>query len=199
MQLEKYEGGKKYITVLADGKFHQVVPEGTEGSVKREIKDKQTGEVTSVKNELIFDSVSGVITKVSFEDSEFGKNLQIELDGEGVLSLGTASNFGEDIMKKLPAVDFSKSVKIVPFSFEAEGKAKKGVTIYQDEQKVDSFYWDKDKKSNINGIPEIEGDSKKFDADDWKIHFMKVRKFLVAEIEKLPMFLTKAQSNLEKM
>lgn len=201
MQLEKYEGGKKYITVLADGKFHQVVPEGTEGAVKREIKDKQTGEVISIKNELVFDSVTGKITKLSFEDSEYGKSIQVELDGEGILSLGTATNFGEDLMKKLPAIDFSKSVKIVPFSFEAEGKTKRGTTVYQDEQKIDSFYWDKEAKANANGIPEVEGDSKKFDADDWKMHFMKVRKFLVAQVEKLPIFSTKekGQNNLEQM
>jgi hypothetical protein len=175
---------RKYITILADGKFHQTVEDGTPGSVVREYEDKERN--MKQKIELVHDSVTGKITKVSFEDGEYGKSLQIELDNEGIISAGTTSNFGVDLMKKLPAIDLSKEVKLAPYSFnDDKDKNRKGVTVYQDGEKVESFYWDSENKKSINGLPEPEGDTKGFDADDWKMHFMVVRKFLVKEIDAL--------------
>jgi hypothetical protein len=182
MKLKKNEGlGKKFITVLADGKFHQTVPEGTEGAVIREYEDSKG--VKGSKTELVFDEVSGVITAISFDEGDFGKSLVLEIDGDGVVSLNTAGNFGEDVMKKLPNINLKQSVKLVPYSFEDEGKSRKGITIYQNDEKVQNHYYDSDKKKVSNGMPEFDGDAK--DKDDWKIYFMKVRKFLISETEKL--------------
>jgi hypothetical protein len=172
------------LTILADGKFHQSVLEGTAGAVIREFKDKE--DVVHLKPELVFDEVSGMITNISFKDGEFGTNLQIEIDGDGEISVGTSGNFGEDLMKKLPALNFGLPVIMKPYSFEVDGKSRKGVSVYQNGIKIDSFYWDKDKKVSLNGIPEVEGDTSKFKSDDWKMHFMKVRKFLVKKIEDMP-------------
>lgn len=185
MELKKNEGNgdKKFITILADGKFHQTVAEGTEGAVVRKYEDKDG--VEQSKTELVFDAVSGMITKFGFKDGEFGQNLELEIDGEGIISASTASNFGEDLMKKLPAIDLTKPVKLVPYAFEDAGKSKKGVTVYQDENKIDSFYYNKETKETINGMPVPEGDTKNFKSDDWKMHFMVVRKFLVKQIEAL--------------
>lgn len=172
--------GKKFVTILADGKFHQSVPEGTPGEVQRQYEDKEG--FMKTKNELVFDSVTGKITKISFEDGDFGKSLQLEIDGEGVVSVGTASNFGEDLMKKLPNIDLAQPVKLVPYAITDGGKNKRGVTVYQNDAKVNSFYWNG--KETINGLPET-GDTSKFTSDDWKVYFITARKFLVSEVEKL--------------
>ena len=103
----KTRDNKKYLSVLADGKFHQTVPEGTEGAVTRKYKDKDDVEQTKI--ELVFNEVSGIITKISFEDGQYGKNLQLEIDSDGIVSLNTASNFGEDMMK----IEISDSVKVL--------------------------------------------------------------------------------------
>lgn len=175
---------RKFITILADGKFHESVEDGTPGSVVREYEDSKTGEMKQ-KVELVHESVSGIITNVSFHDGEFGKTIQVELDGDGVVSVGTTSTFGEDLMKKLPAIDLTKEVKLTPYSFEAEGKTRKGITVYQGGEKVESFYYDKEAKKAINDIPQPEGDTKSFDSDDWKMYFMVVRKFLIKQVEKI--------------
>jgi len=191
MELKRNEvGGKKFITVLADGKFHQTVDEGTEGAVIRKYKDKD--DVEQSKTELVFDEVSGVITKISFEEGDYGKSLQIELDNEGIVSLNTASNFGEDVMKKLPNINLKQEVRLVPYSFEETGKSRKGITIYQNEEKVQNHYYNTETSEVINGMPDFEGDKK--DKDDWKIYFMKARKFLMSEVEKLSVFSTKVES-----
>lgn len=184
MKTESHAGGDKlFITILSDGKFHQTVPEGTGGAVVRKYEDKEG--VEKEKIELVHDSVTGVITGISFEDGEYGTSLQVTLDNEGIISMSTASSFGEDFMKKLPNIDLKKEVKIAPYAFEADGKSRKGVTVYQDGEKVESYYFDKDTKKTINGMPELEGDTSKFKSDDWKLHFLVVRKFLVAETGKI--------------
>lgn len=178
------EAGKKYLTVLADGRFHQTVPAGTEGAVVRTYEDKEG--VEQSKTELVFDFVSGVITGMKFRDGDFGTSLQIELDGDGVVDFNTASNFGEDLMKKIPSIDLSQPVKIVPYAFEDDKKKSvKGVTVYQNGEKVYSYYYDTEKKEVKNGLPQPEGDTKTFKSDDWKMYFMVVRKFLVGEVQKI--------------
>ena len=175
---------KVFITVLADGKFHQTVQEGTEGSVVRKYEDKEG--VEKEKIELVHDSVSGLLTNIAFENGDFGTSLHVTLDDDGIIAMSTASSFGEDFMKKLPNIDLKKEIKLAPYAFEAEdGKNRKGITVYQDNVKIESFYFDKDKKKGINGIPEADGDTTKFKSDDWKLHFLVVRKFLVAETTKL--------------
>jgi hypothetical protein len=183
MQLNKHNSSdKKYISILSDGKFHQTVEDGTPGSIVREYEDKEGN--MKQKVELVFDDVVGKITNVSFEEGEFGKNINIEIDNEGIISAGVATNFAEDLMKKIPAIDLAKEVKLVPYAFVTkEGKNKKGVTVYQDGEKVESAYYNADTKKATNGIPQPEGDTAKFDSDDWKMHFMKVRKFLIGKIE----------------
>src|SRR5574343_1059503 len=204
MQLENKGNNvdKKFVTILADGKFHQEVPVGTEGAVERTYEDMEGVEHT--KTELVFDTVKGMITGITFFEGKVGKNIQIEIDGDGIISVGTASNFGEDVMKKLPAIDLSKEVTITPYSFIPKGEenSKKGVTIYQDGVKVMSHYSKEEpvgsgKYITINGMPEPEGDTKSFDSDDWKMHFMVVRKFLMKEIEKLSVF-KKAEIKVEE-
>lgn len=185
MQTNLKENKIYFIVLSTDGKFHQTVPNGTIGAVLREYEDKAGAKKS--KWELIHDSVSGHITNISFKDSDFGKVIKIELDGEGVMSFSTNSSFGTDIMKKLPGMDLSLFYKFVPYSFKADnGKIKKGVSVYQGETKIDSFYYNPMTKKSTNGMPEPEGDTKEFDSDDWKMYFTtKVKKFLISEVEKI--------------
>lgn len=178
MALETIEK-KNFISILSsDATFRKVVPEGTEGATVREY-ETSTGE-KGTKCELIFQRMRGMIGAVSFVDTDFGKLLQIEIDGD-TLSLSTAQAFGEDFMKKLPNIDLKKEVVLSPYNFDDEkGKNKKGLTVYQDENKIENYFYDTEKKEVSNGYPAIEGDTKSFDSDDWKIYFMKARKFLIA-------------------
>ncbi len=172
---------ERFISILADGKFHETVDKNTEGAVEREYEtsDKKTGS----KWELVYKDVSNVlITNVQFHTGDFGENLQLTLtegDNEVVLSVSTASRFGENLLRKLPALDFSKVVAIKPYSFlDEKEKMVQGVNFYQNGDKVMSFFQDEDKK-NLHGFPSPEGDTTSFDNDDWKIYFLQVRKFLV--------------------
>lgn len=194
--LGKTSEEKVYASVLSDGKIHITVPEGTEGSVIR--KYKTSDGLEGQKTEMVYNDIIGKITSISFKDGNFGSQLQVTIsDGKGkpvVLSLGTASNFGEDMMKKLINVDMERALKIVPFSFKDDkGKGKRGVTIWQHNpktkknEKVSNYFYDDEKKVNINGFPEPKPKkgktTKDFTKDQWKLYFGEVREFLVDKIK----------------
>lgn len=183
MELKSKEN-KTYLVALADGKFHQTVSQGTPGAILREYEGSDGSKKS--KWELVHDEASGKITNITFEDSDYGKMIKIELDGEGVISLSTNSNFGTDVMKKLPGMDLALPYKFVPYAFKTEqGKEKKGISVYQGETKVESFYWNPMTKKATNNMPEPEGDTSTFDSDDWKMYFTKVKKFLISEVDKI--------------
>lgn len=184
-----------YASVLADGKFHVTVYKDTPNAKLREYEtsDGKKGE----KWELTYDTLTGTISKINFFDGDFGKSLQITLtDGENepvVMSLSTASSFGEDVLKKLPNIDQNKPVKFVPYSFEDAGKVHKGITITQDGVKLGNYFQRKeviDGKNvwtNLYGYPEAPkpkknkktGEDVPLSSDEWKIYYTQVRLFLI--------------------
>jgi hypothetical protein len=182
-----------YATVLADGKIHVSVPEGTEGAVLREY-ETSTGEKGS-KWEHVFTKLSGMITGIQFYEGDFGNQLQLTIADEGekpvVLSLSTAQNFGEDLMKKIPAIDTSKPVVLSPYAVEDDktGKLRKGISVVQDEKKVQNYFYNFHEKQNINGYPSPKfkldkksGENKPFSKDEWKLYFGECRVFLTEYI-----------------
>jgi hypothetical protein len=179
-----------YYSVLSDGKFHTTVEKDTPGAVLREYETSD-GKKGS-KHELVAQSITGKITNVSIYDGDFGKSVQVTLgDNELILALSTNSNFGEDMMKKLPNIDVTKDVKFSPYSFEDEkGKKRKGLTIYQDGNKIADYYHEKkgDKIVEINGYPKVPKESKDWDKDQWKLYFATARIFLTKEVEKNAMY-----------
>lgn len=182
---------EEYVSVLSDGTLRLVVPEGTEGAVKREY-ETSTGE-KGIKFELVFSKLIGKVTNVAFFDGDFGKLIQLTVnDGQGdmILSLSTATNFGEDVMKKLPNIDFTKDCEFAPYSFTNEkGKAVKGISITQDGEKIKNFFQSENtdpignNSEPINGYPKAKGDTTKFSKDRWKIFFLEAREFLVNYID----------------
>ena len=184
MILENTKNNNIFLTVLSDGMFHQEVPEGTPNEFKREVELKDG--TKKIKNEVSFNKLTGFITNIYFADGDFGKSINVEIDREVIVSMGTSNNFGEDFMKKVPGINLNESVVIRPYSFEDDNKKKRrGINIFQGETKIENFYYDKDKKKSINGIPEMDKANKKPTKEDWIMHFMVVRKFLIEQTEKL--------------
>jgi hypothetical protein len=190
LENNKFEGTFSIIT--SDGLIRVKVPEGTPKAklCEYELSDGSKGS----KWELEFTEVSGRITAIKFLEAQFGKVMNVNIVDKGeviALSLQVASNFCEDLMKKLPGIDFSKVVTLKPYSFEDKktGKPKKGVTVTQDGEKIPNFFVEVGEDGRgkaVNGFPEVE--DKKYDKDDWKIYFMQVRKFLMnyAEVNVFP-------------
>lgn len=166
---------ERYISIKADGRFHEKVDKETEGAVLREY-ELQDGTKGS-KWELLYKSVDNVkIKNIKFEDSEYGENILITLsDGENevVWAENTGTNFATDFMRKLPNINLAEPVSIKPYAFE-DGK-KRGVSIFQVD-KVADFFWDGEKKTN--GFPEWPKSKDEMNKNDWRKYFLDVQIFL---------------------
>lgn len=197
-----------YASILADGKIHVVAPEGTEGAVVREYetdddKKNKTGVKSGRKTEMLYTELVGMITDIAFYEGNYGNQLQVTVqDGEDkpvILSLNTNQPYGKDMMKKLINVDMKKYVKIVPFSFpdEKTKKIKKGITIYQvDEkteksEKVKSYFFDEDKKKNLHGYPDLpvaitklQESGKKVPSAKWVVYGTECSEFMIEFLTK---------------
>lgn len=194
--LETGQNNNVYLSIV-QGSLRQTVPEGTKDAVRREW---EAGGDKGVKHELVFNAVTGKIVGVSFFEGESGgrkfQNLNIRLDenesGKSpVISTGVGTRYAQDILKKLPNVDFDEEVRIRPYSFipEGEDKAVTGVEITQRnavsgnfENKITGFFHKKNAKGKwdaINGFPIPEGKTDEYTSDDWDIFYKQARRFLV--------------------
>ena len=193
--LEKSTSNSIYLSIV-QGSLRQSVPEGTPDSVKR---DWEAGGEKGTKFELVYKAIVGKIVGVSFFDGDAGgrkfQNLNIRLEaGENgktpVISVGVGTRYAQDILKKLPNVNFEEEVRFRPFAFVPEGEDKTvtGVEIMQRdgrglfEKKINSFFHKKNaqgKWESVNGFPTPEGDTSDYTSDDWDIYYKQCRRFLV--------------------
>ena len=193
-QIEMCRAKAQFCAPLASsGKFHKQVSEDTPGAIKRdyETSDGQKG----FKWELQAESITGILSTISMKDGDYGTQVFVGFNTEGdetpiVIAMPAASSFGEDFMKKLPNVDLDKEVKFAPYSFEDDkGKKKKGMTLYQNDTKIESYYNTKNAKGKwepTNGMPKVKAkkNGKEFTTDEWKLYFGECRVFLLEELEK---------------
>lgn len=206
--MSKEEVSRKgtYYQVI-DGSFRTKVSEDYPDAVKREYETKDGGK--GVKFERIVNALFGRIVDVSFYEGDYGKNLIITLDENEetglspIISLSVATNYGEDMLKKLPNINLKEDVRIRPYAFTPEDKDKeiRGIEITHRDldgkftKKVPSFFYNAEKKVALNGYPTPEGDTKKYSNEDWKIFYLQARKFLVKYTEEhiLPNFAAKTE------
>ena len=192
MALKEAQDTGKFLSILADGRFHMTVDAGTEGATLRTY-ETSTGE-KGEKWERVFTEASGKITEIKFHDGSYGKNLIVTLvdgDEEPInLSFSCNSNYGEDVLKKLLNINRDEEVKFVPFSFtDDRGKNKKGVTVYQGDTKITSYFHDYDTTTKVttekNGYPTppIAKKGKVISSDEWKLYFAQARMFMIKHIE----------------
>lgn len=199
MSTEQIKTEGLFYTVI-DGTFRRRVPEGTPGSIKREYETKDGAK--AIKHEMLVDGVEGVIEDITLRDGDFGRTINIRLDAneKGInpnLQFSVENTYGEDVLKKLPRVDFSQPVKFRPYAFtDNNGKEVRGVELRQNDEKLFNYFWDDTNKKSLHGMPELDGDPDTFTKDDWKIFFMQRRKFLVEYFEKniAPKFVIRSNS-----
>ena len=176
-----------YLSIIG-WTFVQKAEDTTPWAKKREYEtsDWKTG----VKWEIPYKNLSGKLSKMMFKDSDYGEQFVLELvDGKETyhITMWTDSRYFADFAKKLPNINLAEDFELNPFDFKTkEGKQLRWMSIKQDWTKVESYYWDAEKKKTLHKMPEVsKEDAKGYDKDDWKMFFIKVKKFLKAEVEKV--------------
>lgn len=172
--LEKTDTNKKTFINIVGGRFAVKCTADTEGAVKR-FSEKKKEDVY----ELVYDSLTALIKEMKISKTDYGKFLELTTDDGEQLSIPVESKYFDAFCSKIGNADLSKDVKIVPFSFESDGKKFIGLNIYQDGSKLEYFYSKEDPK----GKPYPASD--KLDEADWKIFKLQERKFFCEMIENL--------------
>ena len=176
---------------IIKGSLMQKSDKSNPEAVERKYEDKDGNEKS--KWEVVFSKVSGMITNVEFKDGDFGEQVLIDVEdvGEKVrIYMPSDSRYFTDFAKKLPNIDLAQDVELLPYDFTGDnGKPVKGMSVKQNDEKIYSFYYDSDKKKTINGLPQpdknanVKGHDDAYDKDDWKIFFMKEKKYLKKKVQ----------------
>lgn len=186
MGLHSEKDQKRFLTVLADGKFHERVDEDTEGAKLRVIEGKD-GEEDREVYELTYPGITAMIKKIKFFEGDYGTNIQIDMedeeDNQFCVSLQCASNYGERFMEVLPNLDLNKEVELVPYSFKPRGQEQKvrGLTVKQDDEKIESAFAIKEGDEwevLIKGYP-MPDPKKKYNSEKWKTFFSSRREWVM--------------------
>jgi hypothetical protein len=189
-----------YVTIDS-GEF---VTEVKEDDKNIEFARKKKTKAGKVKWLLPIEDLDGVIQKLKHETTDIvydGKDITIESilltiknDKETFVLQTGFNDYGNDLLKRLPALTFGDECMLRPYSFKDEtGKIRSGIVIYQEKElrsngeywakKITNYYYDKEEKKYINDYPNPAGDEK--DSDDWKMYYMRIKKFLKNSIEGL--------------
>lgn len=186
MGLHSEKDQKRFLTILADGKFHEKVEEDTEGAKLRIIEGKD-GEEDREVYELTYPGITAMITKIQFFEGDYGTNILIDMEDEDdnqfCVSLACASNYGERFMEVLPNLDLNEEVELVPYAFKPKGATEKvrGLTIKQDDEKLESAFAVKDGDEwevLIKGFP-MPDPKKKYNSEKWKTFFAQRREWVM--------------------
>jgi len=170
----------KYLSIVA-GNLAQKVSKDTEGAKLR--KWEKDGKKYS-KWELLYSNVTGKIQGLKFKDTEFGEVCEINL-GDVILTLNTSHRYFQDFACKVMSADLKKEITLHPYDFETdEGKRMMGISVQQDGEKLENFFYDGEKK--VHGFPEVGEEKKnKLKKNYWKGYIAEVTAFLTEQLENL--------------
>lgn len=169
---------KPYLRIVG-GNLCQKVDKSTNGARFREYELPGGG--SGSKWELVYVNWTGVIENITFKDSDYGETCTIEL-GDAFIVLNTASRYFQDFACRLFSGDIKKPFLFHPYDMEADGRQKTGISLQQDGEKLQNYFYNGTK--NLHGFPEPD-EARKVKKSYWKIFFAEVAEFLIAKIEKL--------------
>lgn len=182
----------KYLSVNSNGVLVEKAEMNTPNAVAREwsFGVGTPAEKKGIAYEILHEKgVGGKIKSMMIEKGTYGEEFKIVIQNETDLyqiQLKTDSQYFDVLAKKLPNVDMNYDVTLYPYSFLPSDatRLKRGFTVVQNGNKLQSFYYDAETKSNVNGFPTFPSrDSEDFDREvkTWSIQ---AQGFLVSEIRK---------------
>lgn len=180
-------GPRKPFLSIIEGTLRQKVDEKTKGAQARtyKTKDKNGKEIEATKYELTFLEWSGKIIDIRFKDTPYGHVCEVEFN-DAIITIPTEGRYFQDFAQKIMSANLGQTIIFHPFDFEGDdGKNKKGVALEQNGQKLKSYYYDPKEGKSCHGIPTPQGNTKNYSKDDWKIYFLQLKKFLIAEVARM--------------
>jgi hypothetical protein len=197
---------KTYLKI-SDGRLRQKVAEGTPGSEARYVEI-----LDDTVYEMVYKSITGIITGFYINDHDtYGRSYSLQFTNPDndeevyVVQFGEKSKYFQSFANKLPFIDLTKPVKLVPFSIAREKSNSKsqGITIIQDKEKLADYYKEYDKKTGKytykNGLEKFGLDDCE-DKEDYQIAMIKVIKWYRKQVtETMDKFIAASAAENESM
>lgn len=196
-RVEKDTNSNKMYLKIVDGSLRQKASEGHPEAIRRDwTAGGESGTVWEIPSKAAF----GIITDVSFYEGEKdGRkfttlNITLDENEDGkvpVLTAGIDTKYAQEILKKLPNVDFENEVRIRPYSYLKEGDDKNtvGVEITQRgsdntfSKKVNDYFYDWDKREVKHGYPKPPKEKEDMTSKDWRRYFEDANDFVIEYIK----------------
>lgn len=159
-------GGGNYLKIMDGGLAKEwrkgkptedEIPWNPETGGKMELHEREIKEGKNAGNivyYVLYNEIEGYISSIKLEDSDYGEVLQVVVDAgteKYTLQTNANSTYGEQFIGKIQAVGLSDQVVISPWKMTAQewrdltkrdfkGKYKVGLTLYQNDEKIESIY-----------------------------------------------------------
>lgn len=202
--IEKDTGANKMYFKCVEGSLRQKSQEGAPGAIRREwTAGGESGVVWEIPSKAVFGKIIDISFYEGEKDGRKFTTLNITLDENEngnvpVVTAGIDTKYAQDILKKLPNIDFDQEVRIRPYSYLKEGDEKNtvGVEITQrntDEtftKKMGDFFYDWDTREVKNGYPETPKKKEDMTSKDWRRYFEDANEFVINYVKEniLPNF-----------
>jgi len=182
---------RKFIKIAEGSICMDENPQDAEGV--RELRAKGYEPVTTDKGKSFlrkkFKSLTAIITSISHQEKEWeGKTIKSwninVVDGEDLytLSISENSNNAITLLSALFNADVSQPVKIRPYSIKNGDSVNTGVTLYQNDQKLENYFFKSIEQNGkwvrkyANGFPEMPNEQ--LEEEEYNYHKAKQVKFL---------------------
>lgn len=147
-------GGNTVYWNIFSGKFARKSNEGEAGAVAR----------TNKNNVKVWEKheqgLRGLIKDIYMKDSDFGEQLVIHLEPASgwkyMINIPKESRYYGSFLERLPRIHLDEPVEIKPYNFKDDkDKTVSGISVYQDDTKLESAYKEKDGKAwkYLHGFP----------------------------------------------
>ena len=196
-------GPRKMYLSIADGRFSLKVKEQTDlcpftGNEPTTRSWKDDDGNTKECLEHRYTMAGGYITGIRFDSGQYGQQCLIDMqmvdDERGdaptndiiCIALATKGRFFSEFAKKIASADVTQIITLRPHDdfVGSDGKnVRRSIAMTQGGEKLYNHFWDHEAKKNINGIPVPPKPNEDMDSDDWEMHFIQERKFLIAYLQ----------------
>jgi len=172
-----------YKILDSDGTFRVSSSSDDEQAVKR-IVQKKDGSTIAVY-ERPYTKVIGILSSITVRDIEFKTGMKMKaanirlrdanpIEPDMIISIPYEGNFFSYFIARVPNIPPNTEIVLKPFSFTKDGRSNRGINIFVEGVKVESFF--KVNGAFVNGHPEIKEGEKT--THYWKFFFAESREFM---------------------
>lgn len=148
MGLENSAGGSRVYLKISDGRVSRRCDANEKGAIECTNKDG-----SKTWHEVRYDQVSGYVTNVATRETDWGKDLCVTIEDEGIayeLQMKYDSRYAKGFLMVAPNVDFSRKIVFRPWMKIVDDKKKTNLYLsHQGDSDSIEWFWTKENPKDL--------------------------------------------------